>query len=299
MAAGVPVVATAAGAVPEVVGDGAVLVEPGDVDALAGRSVRVLDGGRRSPTWWSEGGRQSGTFSWEACGRGPGRALRRCRRAAGGGDAGDVAGDRSPRSGAVSDLRLLMMVEQLRRAASGGIGTYVRGLLQGLDSLPTAERPDIELVASRPGRRPARPAGRARPPGAQLALPGPVLTRSGTTGSSGLRPASTWSMPPPCPPWSPGGRPWWPPCTISCGAGCPRPTPAGGAPGTRPPCGGPCAGPAGSSSRPTWWPTTWPMPAPRGRPSPSSPWAPTICLRPTSRRPLPGWLAWASVGPSS
>ena len=40
-----PVVATAAGAVPEVVGDGAVLVPPGDADALAAALGRVLDGG--------------------------------------------------------------------------------------------------------------------------------------------------------------------------------------------------------------------------------------------------------------
>ncbi len=45
MAAGVPVVATAAGAVPEVVGDGALLVAPGDVDALAGAMASVLHGG--------------------------------------------------------------------------------------------------------------------------------------------------------------------------------------------------------------------------------------------------------------
>jgi glycosyltransferase involved in cell wall biosynthesis len=42
MAAGVPVVATAAGAVPEVVGDAAVLVPAGDVDALAGALARVV-----------------------------------------------------------------------------------------------------------------------------------------------------------------------------------------------------------------------------------------------------------------
>src|SRR5690606_6091292 len=42
MSAGVPVVATRAGAVPEVVGDAAELVEPDDQEALAGAMVRVL-----------------------------------------------------------------------------------------------------------------------------------------------------------------------------------------------------------------------------------------------------------------
>ncbi len=78
----------------------------------------------------------------------------------------------------VDRLRLLMLVEQLRRAASGGIGTYVRGLLQGLDSLGPEARPDLELLASRAGR------GSRPDPLAQLGyplhssrLPGPLLTR--------------------------------------------------------------------------------------------------------------------------
>lgn len=49
MAAGVPVVATAAGAVPEVAGDGALIVAPGDPEALAAAMVRALvDAGERS-----------------------------------------------------------------------------------------------------------------------------------------------------------------------------------------------------------------------------------------------------------
>ena len=47
MAVGTPVVATAVGAVPEVVGDAAVLVAPNDVDALvAGLEVALYDGPR-------------------------------------------------------------------------------------------------------------------------------------------------------------------------------------------------------------------------------------------------------------
>jgi glycosyltransferase involved in cell wall biosynthesis len=49
-------------------------------------------------------------------------------------------------------LRVLLLAEQLRRAAPGGIGTYVRGLLQGLDELEPAERPETELLASRTPR---------------------------------------------------------------------------------------------------------------------------------------------------
>jgi len=42
MASGTPVVATTAGALPEVAGDAAVLVEPGDAVALAGGIERAL-----------------------------------------------------------------------------------------------------------------------------------------------------------------------------------------------------------------------------------------------------------------
>jgi glycosyltransferase involved in cell wall biosynthesis len=77
-------------------------------------------------------------------------------------------------------VRLLMMVEQLRRAASGGIGTYVHGLIQGLDTLPDDEVPEIELVASRySGERgqPDRLSLMGHPVRSSL-LPGPVLTRA-------------------------------------------------------------------------------------------------------------------------
>jgi glycosyltransferase involved in cell wall biosynthesis len=77
-------------------------------------------------------------------------------------------------------MRLLMMVEQLRRTASGGIGTYVRGLLQGLDTLAPDEKPELELVASRSagdrhGRDPLSDLGQ---PVRSSTLPGPVLTRA-------------------------------------------------------------------------------------------------------------------------
>ena len=60
MAAGVPVVATAAGAVPEVVGDGAWLVDPGDGDELSARIVALLDGGTAADQLVARGRSASG-----------------------------------------------------------------------------------------------------------------------------------------------------------------------------------------------------------------------------------------------
>jgi glycosyltransferase involved in cell wall biosynthesis len=70
MAAGVPVVATGGGAVPEVVGDGAWLVDPGDEDALAGSLVRALDGGPAVDALVARGRARSAGFTWEACAAG-------------------------------------------------------------------------------------------------------------------------------------------------------------------------------------------------------------------------------------
>ena len=67
MAAGVPVVATAAGAVPEVVGDGAWVVDPGDGDALAARLVDALDGGSAVDAMVGRGRVRSAEFSWTKC----------------------------------------------------------------------------------------------------------------------------------------------------------------------------------------------------------------------------------------
>ncbi len=67
MAAGVPVVATAVGAVPEVVGDGALLVAPGDADALAGAIGEVLGGGGPVEALVRRGTARAGRFTWSAC----------------------------------------------------------------------------------------------------------------------------------------------------------------------------------------------------------------------------------------
>jgi glycosyltransferase involved in cell wall biosynthesis len=67
MAAGVPVVTTTAGAIPEVVGDGAVLVGPGDPGALAAALSTVLAGGPEIDELVRRGSRRSETFTWDAC----------------------------------------------------------------------------------------------------------------------------------------------------------------------------------------------------------------------------------------
>ena len=82
----------------------------------------------------------------------------------------------------MSRQRVLLLVEQLRRSAAGGIGTYVLGLLQGLDELAAADAgdaPDLVLAASRV------PRGTEADPLAGLghelrisALTGPLLTRA-------------------------------------------------------------------------------------------------------------------------
>ena len=70
MAEGVPVVATRAGAVPEVVGDAAVLVDTGDPAALAAALVGILAGGDEVAAQIERGRRRSETFTWSACAAG-------------------------------------------------------------------------------------------------------------------------------------------------------------------------------------------------------------------------------------
>ena len=66
MAAGVPVVATSAGAVPEVVGDAAELVAPGDHEALAAALARVIDDTALRARLVQAGHARALSFSWEA-----------------------------------------------------------------------------------------------------------------------------------------------------------------------------------------------------------------------------------------
>lgn len=76
--------------------------------------------------------------------------------------------------------RVLMVVEQLRRATPGGIGTYARGLLQGLAELEPGRVPEVELLASHPRWSRAvggDPLANLGYPVRNSMFPGPVLTR--------------------------------------------------------------------------------------------------------------------------
>jgi len=68
MRAGVPVVATRAGSLPEVLGDAAVLVEPGDHDALVEALTRCLGDDMERRRLIAAGTAWSARYSWERCG---------------------------------------------------------------------------------------------------------------------------------------------------------------------------------------------------------------------------------------
>ena len=76
MAAGVPVVATAAGSLPEILGEGAALVPVGDADALAAALTSVLDDEARRATLVAYGRRRAAELTWEACAEGLARLYR-------------------------------------------------------------------------------------------------------------------------------------------------------------------------------------------------------------------------------
>jgi glycosyltransferase involved in cell wall biosynthesis len=66
MAAGVPVVATSAGALPEVLGDAAELVPPGDFEAMAAALARVIDDEALRARLVQAGRVRVSSFSWES-----------------------------------------------------------------------------------------------------------------------------------------------------------------------------------------------------------------------------------------
>lgn len=66
MTVGVPVVASNRGAIPEVLGDAGLLVEPEDADGLAGAMERMLYDARLAAQAVAWGFRRASAFSWEA-----------------------------------------------------------------------------------------------------------------------------------------------------------------------------------------------------------------------------------------
>ena len=70
MAAGVPVVASSAGAVPEIVGDAALLVAPRHVDSLAAALLTVMGDADVGAGLVEKGRCRAARFTWEACGSG-------------------------------------------------------------------------------------------------------------------------------------------------------------------------------------------------------------------------------------
>jgi len=67
MARGCPVVASNAGALPEVVGDAGLLVPAGDAEALAGALDRLLADDALAALLGAAGHRRAATFTWSAC----------------------------------------------------------------------------------------------------------------------------------------------------------------------------------------------------------------------------------------
>lgn len=93
-----------------------------------------------------------------------------------------------------------IVVEQLRRRVPGGIGTYTRGLLDGL-SLLGHRGPGVSLVASGHWARGVDPLRRWGFPVRTLPLPGPVTTRLWDRGVGvprlrGLTHATSFAHPP-------------------------------------------------------------------------------------------------------
>jgi glycosyltransferase involved in cell wall biosynthesis len=67
MARGCPVVASNAGALPEVVGDAGLLVPPGDPDALAAALESLLSDDSLAASLGAAAHRRAATFTWSAC----------------------------------------------------------------------------------------------------------------------------------------------------------------------------------------------------------------------------------------
>ena len=76
-----------------------------------------------------------------------------------------------------ASVRVLLVVEQLRRPVPGGIGAYTRGLLGGL-AQSAGEGVDLTLLASRPPRSGTDPVAVLGPRTVTSPVPGRLLTRA-------------------------------------------------------------------------------------------------------------------------
>lgn len=76
MAAGVPVVATRAGSLPEVLGDGASMIDVGDHDGLVEALDDVLTDPELRGRLIRAGAERAALFSWDRCGEGLARLYR-------------------------------------------------------------------------------------------------------------------------------------------------------------------------------------------------------------------------------
>ena len=65
MACGVPVLASDAGSLPEVLGDAAVLLPPRDPDAWAAAVLRLFSDGSRREELIERGAKRAAEFTWE------------------------------------------------------------------------------------------------------------------------------------------------------------------------------------------------------------------------------------------
>lgn len=99
--------------------------------------------------------------------------------------------------------RVLLVAEQLRRTVPGGIGTYVRGLVQGLQAMDD-DGPEVVAWASRhPGREQPDRVAQLGLSTVTSRLPGPLLTRawdhgiSGRRGAADVLHATSLAVPPP------------------------------------------------------------------------------------------------------
>ena len=232
MRAGVPVVATRAGSLPEVLGDGALLVEPGDHDGARRRRSTRAWATRRCGAGSSRPARPgSARYSWERCGDGPRGALPR----RGGG--GRWLSRRTRRCSSPSSSSGAGCPAASAPTPAGCSAVWPQLAEEG-------EAVEVTLLASRaPRRRGRRPAGRLRAAGADVAAAGPApdagLGPRLVHAPRGFDVVHSVSLAAPLPAARQRGAAGASRCTTWPGAAIPRPPRRAGRAGTRRRCVGP------------------------------------------------------------